>query len=230
MVTGYIIMSKPSSDSEIKIETTKEAEQKIKSEPEKKQNISIKYIDKKEDRKQIESKEIKISEATNDMSNSSDSSVKEEPSEQPAIANTNKDELDLPENYKDFIPVTQSEVGDKKVVIIADREMKRNENTPPSVPFLISGKINGESFTVALPATYKDAQNAIAFKGKDGKTVVKNISSNELLQSGMINVGELEAPSNDEGNGADNEQSDSDTENENPVSQESLVPPMAPQI
>lgn len=220
-VTAYIMMSKPNSETE-EIKSGIDSNQIAKKEDThpKKQQISIKYIDKNiNNEKQTVDK---ISQSKLEEKN------KEEENEEQNIV-TDKRERDsrneaikLPENYQDFTTIASSQVGESEVVIITDRVVKRNENTPPSVPFLITGKVNGESFTIALPATQRNSQNAIAYKDESGKVKVKDISPNEL-QSGVLNLGELDSQDNSNDNSNNSEQE----EDESP---KNLIPPMAPSI
>ncbi len=218
-ITAYIMMSKPNSTTE-EIKSGIDSNQITKKEDTHptKQQISIKYIDKNtNNEKQTVDK---ISQSKLEEKN------KEEENEEQNMVTDKKDNknkaIELPENYQDFTTIASSQVGDSEVVIITDRVVKRNENTPPSVPFLITGKVNGESFTIALPATQRNSQNAIAYKDESGKVKVKDISPNEL-QSGVLNLGELDSQDNSNDNSNNSEQE----EDESP---KNLIPPMAPSI
>ncbi len=214
-ITTYIMMSKPNSTTEeIKsgIDSGIDSNQIIKKEDTHptKQQISIKYIDKNTNNEKQAVDKI------------SQSKLEENEEENRVVNKKDNKAIELPENYQDFTTIASSQVGDSEVVIITDRVVKRNENTPPSVPFLITGKVNGENFTIALPATQRNSQNAIAYKDESGKIKVKDISPNEL-QSGVLNLGELDSQDNSNDNSNNSEQE----EDESP---KNLIPPMAPSI
>lgn len=216
VVVIYIFMDKKSINNSNNIHTKFENKN---SEKKSYQIPKIKFIEdntKKEVTKEVNPKPQSSQIAQNNMEEEIETDT------QTTSHNISPDEL--PPEYKDFVPVTTSKAGEYEISVITDEKVKRNPNTPPSVPFLVTGKINGENFTIALPAQQIGRTNAIAYKDKDGKVKIKEIPTNDLAQSGMLNMGDIE---NSES--SSQEQNSASNTDEAPQNG-SLIPPMAPQI
>ena len=130
----------------------------------------------------------------------------------------------LPSEYKDFVPVDTKkvEVGEYEVSIVTDYVEKRDESSPPSVPYIISGKIKGKSFSITLSPTQVNRVNVVVVKDKNGNINTKEIPINDLANSGIVDIGNV--ASKDE----DNEKDETSSQVSNSTG--SIIPPTAPGI
>ena len=130
----------------------------------------------------------------------------------------------LPLEYNDYKKVSTIDVAGNQVSIITDKKIEQSDDTPPSVPYIVSGKVEGESFTITLPITLPNSKNILIVKTDSGKIITKPLDPQDLLKKGMIDIGEV-----DKTDDTNDEQSQNQEEDKTQDSG-SIVPPQAPRI
>ncbi len=201
VMTIYAIMSRPS------IPKTNDITEPVKNTQNKKHKQKVK--EKEPSFKSIVEKEVKTKKQDITKQEKEPKEEKEE-----------RTESNLPPEYDDYIPLSSMDVAGSTVSIITDKKEEQSEDTPPSVPYLVSGKVDGESFTITLPATQSSRTNIVVIKTESGKTITKPIPPQELLKKGMIDIGEVD----------NSDDTNEQNQKEKTKDSGSIVPPQAPRI